>query len=227
VDFVLHSGDIANRSELGTDGAYEIAGELFSRLKRPLYVLVGNHDDADEMLARLSFPSVEWLSKRLDYRFECQDVSVLALNVRKSEDAEGQLLPDQLEFVESVIAENKPCLFFLHIPPIDLGIPWYREFRSSKGQDSMLVSGGEAFHQLLKSRAKPDQVKGVFFGHVHAAHCFVRDGILYSSAMSTAFQFEAHPELQEVIWDTESQPGFQVIQLGEFGVRVSSIRLRA
>ncbi len=221
-DFILHSGDVSNQSELGAQGAYEIAKRIFGAFDVPVYYLTGNHDDRDALRSTLKFPEVEWLDtpgKRLDYRFRAKDFSILALDARQSESAEGDLLAEQLGHLRNIIAEKKKFLLFIHYLAFDIGVPWYLGFQGPEGKDRMIIKNGMEMHKLLAGAG--GLCWGVFFGHVHATHTVFRDGVLYSSVRACSVNIGAWPGLSEVIFQPEVPAGFHVVQVGDFGTVVT------
>jgi hypothetical protein len=56
-------------------------------------------------------------------------------------------------------------------------------------------------------------LRGVFFGHVHQATETYRDGILYSSVLSSWYQLHCWPGQSGILEDREADPGFDVVTI--------------
>jgi hypothetical protein len=114
----------------------------------------------------------------------------------------GKLSERQLDQVRAEAAHNGPPLtIFLHYPSFAMGSPWL--------DARMLIGNGEAFHaELLPLR---DRLRGVFFGHLHRSCHIVRDGITYSCAPSTSWQYEWREWDNEPLLDLAYPPSYQVV----------------
>jgi hypothetical protein len=75
----------------------------------------------------------------------------------------------------------------------------------------MRITNGEALHQVLLQGK--ERLRGVFFGHVHQSISMYRDGILYTSALSSWSQYHAWPGQVETVRDEGAEPGFNVVSL--------------
>jgi Icc protein len=200
-DFVLHTGDVA----YGPDpDAYHTAREILTKLKSPLYYLAGNHDHADA-LQRILLGRTEVISP-FHYRMEVNGVQIVCLDTNgHAEPPRGNIAVEQLDWLDSICStpDAQPLIVAMHHNPLSIGSPWL--------DDYMRLINGEVVHRiLLKAR---DRLHGVFFGHVHQNISYYRDGILYTSALSSWNQFLAYPGLDDTIPDLDAQPGFNVVTL--------------
>ena len=143
--FVIHTGDVANHDE---ERAYELAGELFSRLSVPVYFVTGNHDVREYMHHHLSMGEKEDLRNDGDaicYRFSIGPEHFLVLDSQQpfAEAGHfGKLSDDQLGLVRDELSRDDGLLsVFIHHAPVDLDSKWCRN------QVGML--NGEALHSAL------------------------------------------------------------------------------
>ena len=153
-DVVLITGDLV---ENGDDAAYQHFIDLISPLKMPTYVIPGNHDDPQVMLASFSatshFPASDETCQFVvdDFPF-----TIIALNSH----SEGTELPELDEtrlnwLLHQLDCTDKPVLLALHHPPMTTGI-------------ELIDMGGSEWFQGLKSAlAVHRQVKLVICGHCH------------------------------------------------------------
>jgi hypothetical protein len=86
----------------------------------------------------------------------------------------------------------------------------------------MLLLNGMELHRRVVAAAS--RVSGVFFGHIHQALQFHRDGLLYSAAPSAFAQLGGLPDDAAPRAEIDEPPGYQLVQLEgtEVVVRVAS-----
>lgn len=199
-DFVLHTGDIAYNPDAG---AYTLAREILGQIKYPTYYLRGNHDDP-HALQRVVAGAAEVRSP-FDDEFEVNGVQILCVDSNgPAQYAGGSVSDAQLDWLRAACSarDSRPLVVAVHHNVLPMGSPFWDTF--------MRMNNGEAFHEaLLPAR---DRLRGVFFGHVHQNTSTVRDGILYSSVVSSWYQLHNYPGLADIISD-RSDPGFAVVTL--------------
>jgi 3',5'-cyclic-AMP phosphodiesterase len=202
VDFVLHTGDVAqDRSE----AAYVAARAVLARLRLPVYYVAGNHDDA-AVLERTMLGR-EPRGPRLDYTFSCAGVQVAVFDTRGPRDPGGKLQEDQLAALGKLCTPGgEPLVIALHHPPITLDTPWLDNGWPVEDRQipSMLLENGAVFQDAIAPAA--GRIRGVFFGHVHRAFQVMHRGILYASAGSSFGQLVAWPDSDQPV-PTPAEPG--------------------
>lgn len=200
-DFVLHTGDVAYDP---VPSAYEAARTILGQIRFPVYYLIGNHDDK-ALLQKTMLDRSEIISP-FDYQFEVNGVQIVCLDSNgPAKFAGGSLLPGQLEWLEGICRapDNRPLVVAVHHNALPIGAPFWDEF--------MRLSSGEEFHRLLL--AAQQRLRGVFFGHVHQATETYRDGILYSSVLSSWYQLHCWPGQANIEADRGADPGFNVVTI--------------
>jgi 3',5'-cyclic-AMP phosphodiesterase len=200
-DFILHTGDVAYDPD---PSAYDVAREILSQIRYPVYYLAGNHDYPAQ-LQTIMLNRQEILPS-LYYTFEVNGVQIICLDSNgPAEPPRGFVIEEQLAWLEMLCAadDSRPLIVAVHHNLLPVGIPWLDEY--------MRTLNGEAVHRaLLPAR---NRLRGVFFGHVHQNLDMYRDGILYASTLSSWVQFQAWPDQIETIKDTNADPGFSVVTL--------------
>lgn len=201
-DFILHTGDVVYDPD-PDPASYALAREVFRTLKYPVHYLVGNHDES-EMLQRILLDKTPVTP--FDYEFEINGVQIVCVDSnRPAKLPRGRVSDEQLDWLRRVCrpADPRPLIVAVHHNPLAVGIPWWDDF--------MRLENGDDFHAaLLPAR---DRLRGVFFGHVHQNTETYRDGILYSSVVSSWYQIFTMPGQTETIYDREGQPGFNIVTL--------------
>jgi Icc protein len=200
-DFVLHTGDIAYDPD---PSAYEAAHAILRDLQYPTYYLIGNHDDR-AMLQKAMLRRTE-IASPFDYQFEINGVQIVCVDSNgPAKFAGGSLSTAQLEWLDSICTayDTRPLVVAVHHNVLPIGSPFWDEF--------MRMTNGEDFHRVLLPAQK--RIRGVFFGHVHQATETYRDGILYSSVLSSWYQLHCYPGQSEIREDRGADPGFNVVTI--------------
>ena len=186
-DFIMHTGDVV------TDPfpeAYELAAEIFAKLKAPVYFASGNHDLSSMLIPALPMgPKEDLVDDELNcFRFEVGGQRFLVLDGRGPDEIEanGQLTEAQYQLLEKETGKDGPLSIFIHFPALHLDTVWLDR--------DMLLLDGDRFHNIVK-QAK--NLRGVFLGHTHRGGAQYRDGVLYSSVASPIGQFSMWPEDQQ------------------------------
>ncbi|MBC7871067.1 MAG: metallophosphoesterase [Chitinophagaceae bacterium] len=202
-DFVLHTGDVAFDPHAE---AYLTALEVLSEIKYPVYYVAGNHDDSPT-LQRLMLHRDE-PQPALHYAFEVNGVQIICVDSNGPIDPPaGLMTKSELEWLSGLCSaeDDRPLLIAVHHNVLPVGIPWLDQY--------MGIRNGEAFHKaILPAR---DRLRGVFFGHVHQNLDIVRDGILYSSTLSSWTQFQAFPGMSQTTPDRGAEPGYSIVTVTE------------
>lgn len=201
-DFILHSGDVAYDP---IPEAYEIAHDILSALKVPVYYVVGNHDDSAAMQEILLGRSPAQLILPYHYQFEAKGVQIAVFDSNGTTDVpRGLITDDQLAFLDRICSadDDRPLVLITHHNP-QMDIPWLDDFMGIQNTDAM--------HAIIKKAAH--RLRGVFFGHVHQAVDYVRDGVAYHSAASGWCQFHAYPGMVTTTPNFDSQPGFNLVRI--------------
>lgn len=198
-DFVLHTGDVAFDP---VAEAYETARDILSEIPYPVYYLAGNHDDPAALQRvvigaepRDPFDTVVDVN---GFRLICIDSN------RPVPPPRGRISPEQIAWLrEQCASTSSPLVIATHHNPLPVGIPWW--------DDHMSIENGEDLHAALLPFK--DRVRGIFFGHVHQATDTYRDGLLYTSALSSWYQLVATPGQLRAETDRAGAPGYSVVTM--------------
>jgi 3',5'-cyclic-AMP phosphodiesterase len=206
LDFVVHTGDVVTEPD---ERSFALAAASFARFEPPLYFVAGNHDRADLIRRHLPMAPREDLSDAPDlltYAFDVRGHRFLVVDAcgPAAIDPHGLLSPAQLAVLDRELTRDGPPLaVFCHFPPLAMGIPWIDE--------TMTILNGMDLHRRLV--ATGPRLRGVFFGHLHQALTFYRDGVLYSCAPSAFAQLGGDPTDRVARADAAAPPGFAVVQV--------------
>ena len=200
-DFVLHTGDVAYDP---TEADYRLAREILSEIQYPTHYIPGNHDNSQVM--QRVFLEKEQVKPYHYYAFDVGNVQVVCLDSTGPATAPaGSLVEEQLDWLRILCQapDERPLVVAVHHNALPVGVPWLDEF--------MRMTNGEELHQaLLPAR---DRLRGVFFGHIHQNQQVLRDGILYSSVLSSWYQIHSWPGQTETTYEPDAEPGFNVVTI--------------
>lgn len=200
-DFILHSGDVVYDP---VAEAYHTARDILKELKSPIYYLAGNHDQPQALQQILL--GQENPTSPFHYNLEINGVQLVCLDTNgPAEPPRGNVIPEQLQWLDEICTapDNRPLIVAMHHNPLPIYSPWLDDYMR-------LINGEDVHRVLMKARHR---LRGVFFGHVHQNISYYREGILYTSALSSWNQFLAYPGLDNTVPDSEAQPGFNVVTL--------------
>jgi 3',5'-cyclic AMP phosphodiesterase CpdA len=194
------TGDLAHKGEIS---AYQSLSEILARLPMAYHLLVGNHDDRDNLLS--IFPRTP-----KDQNGFIQSVVDLAVgrlifidSVEIGENLGGFCkkragwLTDQLK-----ASADRPVYLFMHHPPFDLGIP---------NMDAMRLLRGDGL--FADTIAPFKNIRHMFFGHVHRPIAGSWMGIPFSIFRGTAHQVGLWMEATPHLMRSHEPPAYGVILL--------------
>jgi 3',5'-cyclic AMP phosphodiesterase CpdA len=176
-DVVLATGDLTVD---GRPQEYERLRGLFADLKRPLYLIPGNHDDRDNI--RAAFPDHAYLPANgefLHYVVDDHPLRLIGLDTQVPGKIGGAQCPVRLAWLEAQLdfEPERATLIFMHHPPFRTGLP---------GFDAIGCADGPALAEVV---ADHDNVVGVLCGHVHRMIQSAWAGTVATVAPSTGFGF--------------------------------------
>ena len=98
----------------------------------------------------------------------------------------GTVSDDQLDWLRGIAEadDRRPLVIAVHHNALPTGVPWLNQY--------MRMANGDAFHAGAAACAG-DRIRGVFYGHIHQNSQIIRDGILYSSVLSSWYQIHCWP----------------------------------
>jgi Icc protein len=208
LDFVLHTGDIAGESYAD----YALLAKLFQQSKYPVIFVPGNHDRGADIRA-LTQREAEMV-----WEYDINGVQIVCLDSSQAEiDSGGWLHDAQLERLDAICQadDTRPLIVSVHHHPFPMGVQWL---------DDLQLGNGEALHAiLLRARSR---LRGVFHGHVHHSMDVIKDGLLYSSVASAAYQFTGWPGHTQAPLDMNADPGFNVVTVSRDSTTVRHHRYR-
>src|SRR5687767_13401643 len=119
-DVIVASGDL---TEAGAIEDYRTLRELFDACPVPVLPMVGNHDLRETF--REAFPDVPTHDGFIQYAIDIGPLRLILLDTLEYGRHGGSFCDVRAAWLEARLSETeRPCVVFLHHPPIQTGIDW-------------------------------------------------------------------------------------------------------
>ena len=176
-DVTVITGDLADH---GRPEEYEALREVIDRFPLPLHLVMGNHDDPEAFLDAFAGSPYLGGAAQSHYSIDLPAITLVVLDSREEGTAAGRLGPDQLSWLDDVLARRPavPAFVCLHHPPIPVGIVI---------MDSIRLQDGPAMADVI---ARHPNVERVLAGHLHRTVSAPFAGTQLSVAPSTYRQID-------------------------------------
>jgi 3',5'-cyclic AMP phosphodiesterase CpdA len=198
-DAVILTGDLANTP---AEAEYEQARRLLDQLSAPLYLLAGNHDDAEAMGHHFDLPDRP--REHLSYVADLGPVRLVVVDTQDPGNVEGKLDRIRLQWLDGVLGADSvtPTLLAMHHPPIATGVP---------AMDAIGIAP-EQRQALSEVVARHRQVQLIACGHVHRAVSGNLNGVSVLAVPSTGLQLALDLQTDELAF-VDEPPCFAVHML--------------
>jgi Icc protein len=181
-DVVLITGDCVDG---GSMPEYRRFQALIGRLTMPVYLVPGNHDNREHLLALFGQQGSAPLAGFAQYVVDSGPVRLIALDTNVPQKGEGYLCDRRLGWLEQRLAEapERPTLIFMHHPPFLTGIA---------PLDTIGLINADMLGAVI---ARHPQVERIVAGHVHSTMLRRFHGTLAMTCSATAY--EMLPDLHQ------------------------------
>ncbi|QPH54783.1 metallophosphoesterase [Pontivivens ytuae] len=205
-DLCIFSGDLTDSGDLDS---YVALQAILRDLALPYRLMLGNHDHRSHF-TRVFPEHVHSAEGFVQTLHRGNDADLLLLDsLNDAHPATGRLCDARLGWLERALQAptERPLIVFVHHPPFDIGMPWFRP---------MLLENGADVLALLLAH---DRVAHLAFGHVHLDTNGVHRGLSFSSTRGTAHKIAFSESANETFY-TAASPGYDVLLATETGVIV-------
>jgi 3',5'-cyclic AMP phosphodiesterase CpdA len=199
-DCVVVTGDL---TDCGLDEEYAELCEILAPLPMPVFVIPGNHDRREALVAALGGRH-DYLPRDgafLQYAIDSFPVRLIALDSVIPGQTHGELCAARLAWLERCLAERQdsPTILFIHHPPFPTGI---------QAMDALgCRAGGDALATIVR---RHPQIERVVAGHFHRPITVRWAGTIGYAAPSTAHQVALDLRQDEPTRFVLEPPGFAV-----------------
>lgn len=208
-DRLILTGDLV---QSGSVEGYEVLREALEGFPIPYRLLVGNHDQRDNL--RQIFPEVPAVEGFLQSSEDLDGTHLIYLDTQAENGHHGELCPTRLAWLEAQLQSSgaSPALIFMHHPPMAIGVPPLDRLR--------LRDPDNALFHLLRARSAPTQL---LFGHLHrnvsglwAGHPFT---VLESTHLPLVFDM-----ISDRLSRFPGPPGYGVVLLENESVVINAVQ---
>lgn len=201
-DLCVLTGDLAHVAQ---PKAYEDLKACLAKLRVPIHLLVGNHDQRDRLLAE--FPDMPQDSDGfLQTAVDTSAGRFLMLDTVEQGKGWGSYCDARLAWLRQELdqSRDKPVYLFMHHPPFDVGIPCID--RIGLGADGGRI--GDVVSDF-------DNIRHLFFGHVHRPIAGSWRRIPYTTLRATSHQTPLDFDVVETVPKSHEPPAYSVVFLSE------------
>jgi len=153
IDMLVLTGDLTDRGD--RDSFEKIAAEL-KQCPFPVYPMVGNHDNREELLR--AFPDCPQEDGFIHYAVERDGLRILMLDTFEPERHGGAFCKARQAWLSDQLERHRatPTLIFMHHPPVVSGIDW------------MDPAPNEPWiERLRETLTGHEQILAIHCGHLH------------------------------------------------------------
>ena len=198
-DCVIITGDLTDH---GAPDEYAELVRQLERLEPPFYLVIGNHDHRETMLAALDYPHLAGVGPFVQYTVDDFPVRLIMLDSTSDVHHMGEFCEARRTWLEARLAEapERPTIVALHHPPFDTGI-------------KLMDAAGPGWADgLIETLARYPNVERMLCGHIHRSIQTLVGGRLVSVCPSTAHQvtLDLGAEPSEGGFFEMEPPGFQI-----------------
>lgn len=207
-ELCIISGDLADRAD---PAAYQALRIALERLLVPAHLIIGNHDDRS--VCRAYFPDLPSDPDGfVQYRVETSAGNFFFLDTVEAGTHAGSYCERRRTWLRTQLSEHRDRNAYLvaHHPAFAIGIP-------SMDAISINADDAAATKALL---SEFDQLKHLFFGHVHRPISGVWRNIGFSTLRSTCHQVWLDFTSTEYIPGSYEPPAYAVVLIDEDSIIV-------
>lgn len=198
-DFMVITGDLTDSGNLD---AYKDLKEVLKELNIPYYMIIGNHDNRENFL-KIFGDMYDYQKPFAQFSLIKDSKLLLFLDTKFGDWHDGGCCEERFEWLENQlnVNSNLPTYIFMHHPPF---------FINHKQMDDIGFRQKEKFWEIL---SKFQNVKHIFFGHVHLLISGSYKGVSYSSMRSTNHQVALISQDKDLYFNSNEQPTYAIVNI--------------
>ena len=200
-DILIVTGDL---TDFGRPDEYAHLRELLAPLAMPIYLIPGNHDQRENLIA--AFPDLGYLtqfSPFVQYAIEDLPLRILALDTVIEGESGGALCRARLSWLEQKLSQapDRPTIIIMHHPPFKTFIGHMDDI----GLDR--INGADGLKAIV---SRHPQIERILCGHMHRSIQMRWAGTLASSTPSPAHQVALDLSADAPSHFVMEPPGYQL-----------------
>ena len=205
-DLCVITGDLTHWGEAA---AYANLAEALGRLKLPLQMILGNHDNRE--VFRVQFPhSFADSNGFIQGTLDVAAGRLFFLDTNQPGTHAGWYCEHRQAWLRAeldAVPEERPLFFFMHHPPFNVGL---------SGLDSISLLQADAFAEIVRPYAR--RIRHLFFGHVHRPINGSWLGIPMSTLRGTNHQVWLDFKAGEDVIGSHEPPAYAVVLIDDSSV---------
>lgn len=205
--FVIITGDLAHWGE--PEAYVQLRSEL-AALRRPVHLLIGNHDDRPNLRAAFAQLPLD-AQGHVQYAFSAGGMRHIALDTHEAGVSHGLFCARRAAWLAEELARagHEPVHLYMHHPPFGVGIPAMDRIA--------LIDPGPLLETLARHAGR---VRHLFFGHLHRPMAGSWRGIGFSSVRGTNHQVALRLDDTGRVAGCAEPPQYAVVLADGEGTRV-------
>jgi Icc protein len=195
--FAIVTGDLAHKGE---PAAYAALRQELGKLKIPLHLILGNHDDREAFAA--AFPETPRDDYGfIQYSFDIGETLGICLDTNEPGQPYGTFCEKRAQWLRWTLAGagDRPVMIFIHHPPFKVQL---------KRMDDISLLDPSHFIAAIERRRN---IRHLFFGHLHRPIAGSWRGIPVSTLRATSHQVALDFVLEGRIHGSHEPPEYAVV----------------
>lgn len=196
--FVVITGDLTH---WGQPAAYAALADTLGRLRLPVHLAIGNHDD--RVAFRAAFPGTPVTDEGfVQYAFDAGGLRHIVLDTNEPGVSWGVFCETRAAWLADELARSAPhpVHLYIHHPPCAVGIP---------AMDRISLRDARFLREAVL--AHRDRIRHLFFGHLHRPIAGSWSGIPLSTVRGTNHQVALRLDDAPRVAGSHEPPQFAVV----------------
>ncbi len=206
-DFIVVTGDLTDKGEVET---YKVLKDILDNAVPKVYTILGNHDKRENYLK--VFDDAFENDGFVQGSFLLNNKAFIFLDTLIPGTCSGDMCDVRFSWFENELKkyESNDVYLFMHHPPMDTGIYL------------MDIVGFESKQRMKDILLKNENIKHIFFGHVHRFVSGVYVGKSFNCTRGTNHQVAYQFGREELYFTNEEKAGYSIVEINDDGILVNN-----
>lgn len=187
----------------GERSAYDALRKALSKVRVPVRLLIGNHDDRATFLEVFPEQDID-ATGYVNHAETLGDTRLIYLDTVGDRTHAGHFGPEQRAWLEAELDAARHARIFLHHNPMELGLP-------ATDKIGLIPEDRDAFRNLIRRFSV--KVDFIHFGHVHAQYSGTFEGVPFAAVPSTGYQSLSDLVEPDWLYGAPMDPYYSVVRV--------------